>query len=132
MTQKELLDWYGIKYPVCGFDIGPGWMTIVRKAFQAMLAAGWRGGLSQVKEKFGGLRIYWDPAYNEDDPDATETDEQIKAIDAIVRQAEAESWSTCEECGSTDDVGTGPTPRPKWTYIRSLCPDCHAKRDLTR
>lgn len=84
--------------------VGPGWRQLVIAALLASKAT----GVSQVKEKFGGLRIYADTA---DD----------KGQDLILA-AEDMSYFICEDCGTTDDVET------KGGWIRTLCSQCREKR----
>jgi len=65
--------------------------------------------VTQVKEKFGGLRIYLSHVNAE--------------ADAIITAAEEEAGATCENCGSKDQVqlrGGG--------WLRTLCEICEAKR----
>lgn len=64
--------------------------------------------LSQVKEKFGTLTVYYDGAWG---------DEEVRGI---VSMAENMSLLTCESCGSTRDVkvSTG------WLAVR--CSECVA------
>ena len=57
----------------------------------------------QVKEKFGGLRFYYDGG-----------DEQIYGM---VRMAESWAANTCEKCGETGSIRTG-------GWVRTLC-DSH-------
>lgn len=38
--------------------VGLGWLPVVRKCFEAMIAAGWNRELEQIKQKFCQLRIY--------------------------------------------------------------------------
>lgn len=57
---QRVMDRFGIGRPRCGFSIGEGWIPPVERAFEKMIAAGWDGKLSQVKQKFCQLRIYID------------------------------------------------------------------------
>lgn len=61
----------------------------------------------QVKEKFGGLRFYYDGG-----------DAQVRAM---VGMAESMAGRTCEVCGSPGESRTG-------GWIRTLC-DVHAQKD---
>ena len=61
---------------------------------------------SQVKEKFGSLRFYYDGG-----------DEHISGI---VRMAEAMSGSTCEDCGNVGQRISG-------GWIRVLCNTCNTE-----
>jgi hypothetical protein len=66
---------------------------------------------TQVKEKFGGLRFY----YNGGD----------QLIDGMIRLAEHESYYICEECGSTEHVGI---TKEGWLFVR--CKNCAEKLNL--
>lgn len=57
----------------------------------------------QVKEKFGGLRIYT----------SVGTEEQYK----VIQEAERKSEETCENCGKE-----GTQTRGGW--VKTLCPEC--------
>ena len=61
--------------------------------------------VSQIKQKFGGLRIYHHNAPED--------------IRQLIDQAVNASWHTCEKCGST----TGVTTNLKG-YRLTLCPNC--------
>jgi len=56
----------------------------------------------QIKEKFGGLRLYMS--------------QTTDAMDDIIRTAESTAYKTCEVCGATDNIATADT-----RYIRTLC-----------
>jgi hypothetical protein len=64
--------------------IGPGWHTLAVQTITEIEKNG--GWIVQVKEKFGGLRIYCQGG-------------DMDAIDTIVRQAEDTASHICEECG---------------------------------
>ena len=61
--------------------------------------------VSQIKQKFGGLRIYH---HNAPEDISLLIDETIEA-----------SWHTCKRCGSTDCVTTNLEG-----YRLTLCPEC--------
>lgn len=84
--------------------VGPGWRSILESLVKDLLAKGWSGEVSQVKEKFGGLRFY------------CESDGAPGIYDRI-QEAEDESFKTCEECGAPG--------RPRdWSWIKTLCDKC--------
>ena len=92
------------------FECGPGWHPLIQDALTRIEALG-NANLSvlQVKEKFGGWRMY----LSLPNPEA----------DAIITAAEAEAHETCEECGSKEKVklrGGG--------WLRTLCDSCEEKR----
>lgn len=89
---------------------GRGWWPLIEKvaaAFDSYNAAHPDSlvEVTQIKQKFGGLRIY---CYN-----APEDIRQL--IDLAVNA----SWHTCEKCGSTTGVTTNLEG-----YRLTLCPDC--------
>lgn len=85
-------------------SVGRGWAGLVRQAFEALPE-----GLMivQVKEKFGSLRIYFEP--NE------------RAYEDLIDQLAAESLTICEVCG-----GPGRHRTDRY-WQRTLC-DEHAVR----
>jgi hypothetical protein len=104
---KMFADRYG------GFAVGAGWWPIL-EALCANIQShiDWRNRESetvpqvvveQIKEKFGGLRFYYQGG-----------DEQIHGM---VRMAEAWADASCEECGA-------PGIRRNGGWIRTLC-DMH-------
>jgi hypothetical protein len=91
---------------------GPGWDTIIADAVTAIEKHAVDAGLKdfaivQIKEKFGGLRIY-----------TSVTDD---AIDGIVTTAEKRAAVTCEVCGAPGRMRDG-------GWLKTLCDDCEAKR----
>jgi hypothetical protein len=92
------------------FECGPGWHPLIKDALTRIEALGNANlAVVQVKEKFGGLRIYLSLRNDE--------------ADAIIAAAEEEALKTCEECGSKVSVelrGGG--------WLRTLCSLCEEKR----
>jgi len=99
--------------------VGDGWVPIVEKAVSELVALGME--IAQVKEKFGGLRLY----FNYPNPETTQSD--VDAADQIVADAEHECSLVCERCGSRDGVETRTPIKGYW--IRTLCAVCHRERD---
>jgi len=92
--------------------VGAGWQKIVDRVFDYV-----EGHptikVEQVKEKFGGLRLYW-YCWPQDDSDGV-----FDVMEALVREAERESFEVCEACGQPGVVRTG-------GWLKTLC-DTHAK-----
>lgn len=65
--------------------------------------------IHQIKEKFGGLRFYWG---GENVPKEVEDE-----LQHMIREAEAESYIVCEQCGKPAGTVFG-----GWYY--TLCEDC--------
>jgi len=98
-----------------GMGVGLGWYPLIKKLVETIHENDTMLNLehgtdhvtkvTQIKEKFGGLRFY-----------VTGTsDKNWKAIDA----AEEDSFYTCEECGSKQDVG-------RWNdgWVLTKCKKC--------
>ena len=92
------------------WECGKGWWPLIEKvaaAIDSFNAAhpGTPVEVSQIKQKFGGLRIYLHNAPED--------------LRLLIDEAVAASWHTCEKCGSTADVTTNLEG-----YRFTLCPDC--------
>ena len=92
------------------FECGPGWHPLIKDALTRIEALGIANlAILQVKEKFGGLRIYL----------SLDNDE----TNAIITAAEDEAHKTCEECGSRENVELR-----SGGWLRTLCNNCEEKR----
>ena len=107
--------------PYGGFCVDEGWWPILESLCgQIQHHIDWKNRQSeivvqvtvaQIKEKFGGLRFYYDGG---DD-----------TINGMVRMAEAWADASCEECGS-------PGKRRDGGWIKTLCDHHEAERQLKR
>ena len=91
-------------------ECGKGWWPLIDKVAAAIDSFNAEHPeipveVSQIKQKFGGLRIYH---YN--------APEDLRQL---IDEAVAASWRTCEKCGSTTGVTTNLEG-----YRLTLCPDC--------
>jgi len=105
VTYEELEAKWGIE-PYCYSGIGGGWVPIVDRLFTALKELGfsdWKS-ISQIKEKYGGLRVYSDYWLTE-------------AQEALIDAAEEESYKTCEKCGAA-----GTLRQQGWW--KTLCDGC--------
>jgi hypothetical protein len=89
-----------------GCDCGDGWYDILEELCEKVkdvpdLQFG------QVKEKFGGLRVY---------PDVS--DAEMKEVYAAIGEATEKSYATCEYCGDPGELDK------ERAWIRTLCPTC--------
>lgn len=104
-------DMYGDMTKTCmhwGCAHGDGWFEILHNACKEI--AKFDDGtfyFEQIKEKFGGLRLYY-AGGNE-------------KIHKITTAAEDESYKTCEHCGTKEDVTT------EGSWILTLCKMCRSK-----
>jgi hypothetical protein len=103
-----------------GIAVGPGWLAIVEDACREIAAVLTPEELTlfhwtQIKEKFGGLRMYWGP-HNiipvdlmsaegwlhfdvESDTVAVFSPETAGQIQGIVTRAQERAALTCDQCG---------------------------------
>ena len=86
------------------FPVGEGWRPLVEKLVQDIVAIDTTICISQIKEKYGGLRFYINGS----------NDEVFNLID----KAEHESYKICEECGTKEGVTT------EGGWILTLCKPC--------
>jgi hypothetical protein len=110
-------------------EVRPGWKALLIPVLEVLKQHGCKAG--QIKQKFGGLRVYWDfpdhieaaaaewrklnPKHfkNEDgewvnDPPIPMLEERKMISDAVqpvIAEAECISFLTCEDCGATLDSG---------------------------
>jgi len=99
-TLQNNLMWFG-------FDIGNGWIPIMRELCEKIQVIidnnpeydDFR--FTQVKEKWGGLRVYC----NYDPPE----------IDALIDDAVAKAYATCEVCGKEGSL------REDLSWIVTVC-----------
>lgn len=114
-----------------GFAVGPGWWTLLENLCQQIQSyTNWRNNtreallkdnphnhkipdavpqvvVAQIKEKFGGLRFYYDGG-----------DERIQGM---VTMAEVWAHHACEECGKPGRQRSG-------GWIKTLCDEHEAER----
>jgi len=109
-SMAETLARHGISEPVCGAYVGDGWLLLVDKLLEDLVALGWDRDLKQVKEKFGTLRVYVGQATPE--------------MYARIRTAEMASATICEMCGAPGTI----QENPRKTWLQCCCANCQAKR----
>lgn len=75
-------------------EIGDGWEDLLRRACRRIRAAVRADGGSfcaaQIKEKYGGLRFYWQGSLSAD---------AVARVEEAIALAEARSATTCDVCG---------------------------------
>ena len=104
-----------------GFAVGPGWWTIIESLCSNIQHhLDWKNRQSevvpqvvveQIKEKFGGLRFYYQGGDDE--------------ISGMVRIAESWAAHSCETCGA-------PGERRGGGWIRTLCDHHEAERQKVK
>lgn len=115
---QDLIDKYEIKYcyhnkegeytgyPMYQGYVNIGWHKLLDQLFKDLIDVGWDRKCAQIKEKFGGLRVY--------------LGEETQEMSDLVSKAEIEASKTCEDCGSKKSVkAKSPTG-----WIMTLCSKC--------
>jgi len=118
-----------------GFNVGKGWHKLLHNLCEKIDTIYNLSGIGvkvvQVKEKFGSLRFYTSPSFNERVKQAKKgsrcgLEEKAKAIveiiDDCVDMAENRSDKTCAECGENyyEKITIG-----RWVY--DVCEKCFIK-----
>lgn len=99
-------------------SVGAGWHPLIEPLY-ATLPEG--VAVSQVKEKFGGLRFYWHRLVNEVD-EFFGDEAAIEHWRTLVDAAEAASYRTCEACGKPG------VARNRGGWVVTACAECDAAR----
>jgi len=89
-------------FEMFGYEVGSGWKPIAEEAVAKLKALG--AEIFQVKEKFGGLRIYLNGYTYE--------------MDKIIEEAAKVCSKTCEVCGEPGEMD-----RDRY-WIQVLCEKC--------
>jgi len=104
-----------------GTSVGAGWWELLEDAFIKIEAVldenpSMYFKTRQIKEKFGGLRFYYDMGQIEGDSLMSEeqVDAEMTLIHDIVVKAEYKSNRTCEVCGES-----GVHAKTQW--VKTLC-----------
>ena len=92
------------------FDVQVGWYPLIKNLIDELITLGWDKQVTQVKEKFGGLRFYINGG----------SDEMYNKI----TEAEKLSHETCELCGEKGEL------RTKIRWFTTLC-DEHYEQKYT-
>jgi len=87
-------------------SVGDGWLQLLHDCIAELLVAGWDKHITQIKEKFGGLRFYIGSGSEE--------------IHDIITKYENLSYETCEVCGEKGKL------YHNMPWYRTLC-DNHYK-----
>lgn len=78
-----------------GLECGAGWKDIINHTHEKLKYIDPDYKIAQIKEKFGGLRYYFDTSFESYD------DIRRQIMDDVVRAAEYEASRTCELCGTS-------------------------------
>lgn len=106
LVVKKLL----FPYQAFGRECGEGWWPLIDELIEDLKKLGWDGQITQIKEKFGGLRFYI-------------SEGSMEIFDRIAK-AEADSYHICEVCGESGKL------RGDLSWAKTLC-DIHYKERKT-
>jgi hypothetical protein len=94
------------------FECHEGWYPLIQKLIEDLIQLGWDKQITQVKEKFGGLRFYINSG-------STEIYDRIS-------EAERASYSICEDCGEPGEL------RKDLGWYFTLCDKHHQEKKEER
>lgn len=87
-------------------DVGKGWRSILTNLHNGLEVVAPSYTVVQVKEKFGGLRVY-----------LSYEDEDKAGVHDLIYLAEEQSLRTCEYCGNYGEPGGK-------GWVKTLCEEC--------
>lgn len=90
------------------FDVQVGWYPLIKNLIDELITLGWDKQVTQVKEKFGGLRFYINGGSDE--------------IYDKITEAEKLSHETCELCGKKGEL------RTKIRWFTTLCDEHYEQK----
>lgn len=97
-------------------ECGKGWYSLVDACEKELAALGVENKhWLQVKEKFGGLRLYFTTEHLADDV--------AVRVRTIAEKYVRKSFSTCEQCGSDQGI-----PMSTGDLRATICPNCNINR----
>lgn len=91
-------------------SVGIGWHGLLDEIFDLKEKLGNPTSIVQVKEKYGGLRVYTAVYFGEDSP--------YNELEKLITDTERRSFTICEDCGKEGKLRNG-------GWHRTLC-DEHA------
>ena len=113
-SRESITSQHEEEYEAFYMDCGDGWYNVLRGLCQEIQDAYCERGLevdflpTQIKEKFGGLRIYYDGAHKD----------MHDIVYNIVDKWTDVSYQTCEKCGAQGKV------REDRSWLQTLCDQC--------
>lgn len=98
-------------------DAGYGWANLIRQCHEKLVSFDPNYKVVQIKEKFGGLRYYFNPS----------TPVYTRAMHDRILPLERASYEVCEICGASGKLRK--TIQDSW--LKTLC-DGHANKEVYR
>ncbi|MFE1797678.1 hypothetical protein ACFW9L_16095 [Streptomyces sp. NPDC059517] len=104
---------YPVQIPARSNAVGPGWRPLLEHLHEQIQGAFPDYRLLDLKEKFGGLRVYMNkPASSSE------------ALRTLIASAEAQAERTCEFCGVPGRIRTRDDQPGGWR--KAVCSACHS------
>ncbi len=94
------------------YCVGQGWHGLLAELHEQIMELDPTYTVSQVTEKFGGLRVYLSL-----DPDNV----HYHAIQELIEVATARAYQICDQCGEPGSLREG-------SWLLTLCDACQAAR----
>lgn len=101
----------------CGIGVPSGWKTLVCDLYDSLEALGVEYYICQIKEKFGGLRYYFEIKDESDN-------HHYDRFNKVIALYETKSLQTCEFCGKEGKRGS------HGGWVVTECEDCRRKVHL--
>jgi len=89
-------------------ECGPGWFSLINEALKKLFKLNPKLQILQIKEKFGGLRLYVSHCSSE--------------MNIVINEAKAKAEKTCELCGAPGDLNND----GRW--LSTKCLECRKAR----
>lgn len=101
-----------------GGETGKGWSEIILHTHEKLKIIDPYYTIGQIKEKFGGLRYYYDTSMHDNI--------RREIMDDVISMAELRASRTCEICG-TDKHDAGVETRVDHYWYYTYCKSCSDK-----
>ena len=101
----------------CYGSVGEGWHSLINIMFEAIDKTPMPVYITDCKEKWGGLRVYWNASSGGEE---VYTEEDFNSFDSLIIALEERSFSICEACGQAG--------KPRDTgWVKTLCDTCYSE-----
>lgn len=97
--------------------VGNGWAPLIERFYETANQSTIPIVVLQVKEKFGGLRIYW----NSEGENVNYFDGRYLEIDRLIDTLRILSTNTCETCGANGKI------HMYNSWMKACCNACYEK-----
>lgn len=104
-------------------ECGNGWFDLVAEVCQFVESKTKHCRATQIKEKFGLLRIYFDCDIDENGEQMADRD-TMEEIYSFINKKESESKNVCEDCGIKLVEENRAKKEHLGYWIRNICMDC--------